>query len=291
MFTQTLFALSKDKNTNALIVNRLNVSPAVLENILISFENGLSDKKELNPVSFNGVYKPDDDECLCIVNFTLADEITDAIRSPINIPTLEPSEIISKNVKALFMGGLSEDVNGEKIAVVFKRLFASNVIKSSFLNLCFNNKTYNKLMDDVLCIPEQNDVWFKDETLFFKSFKLANEMLGLGNYYRTASTPELEKFRGEVVIKGMSDFVKEANTKIRRLVAIINDLQTLADMPAVKDAAELQNIELKFDEDNHLIIDFAKKDEAMLLLYFLSENTFLGTFTHQRQRTNSKVAC
>ncbi len=289
MFTKTLFALSKA--TNSLVVNKLDVSNDVIDAIEHSFMEALETEKELSSVPFNGTYKPDDDECLTIVNFTLPDEISDAIRSPINVTSLEPSEIVSKNIKALFMGGVSEENSGEKITVVFKRLYASNVIRHSPLNICFNNKVYNRLMTDVLSIPDQNDVWFNNGALFFKSFKLANEILSLGNYYRVASTPDLRKFANKVTIKGMPDFETKANSRIRRLVAIINDLHTLSDISAIKDAAQSQKISLAFDDHDHLIIDFSNKTDAMLVLDFLSENTFLGTFTHQRQRTNSKVAC
>ena len=66
---------------------RLEVDADTQKEICLSFDSAVDDLlSEKTKISFDGSYKPHNDEFLAIENFQLSDAIKDAIRDPLGVP-------------------------------------------------------------------------------------------------------------------------------------------------------------------------------------------------------------
>lgn len=66
---------------------RLEVDVDTQKEICLSFDSAVDDLlSEKTKISFDGSYKPHNDEFLAIENFQLSDAIKDAIRDPLGVP-------------------------------------------------------------------------------------------------------------------------------------------------------------------------------------------------------------
>ena len=114
--------------------------------------------------------------------------------------------------------------------------------------------------------------------------------MNLTGYYRQSTESDLENFANHISFESNNDSLTDfANTRIRRLIALINDSHVLEKFSnkELADEASKQNLSLSFVE-NKIKLNLDDKKETLLILDFLAENTFMSTFTKQRNRTNSK---
>lgn len=179
----------------------------------------------------------------------------------------------------------------EKFIIVFKRIYPTNCLRKNFLNIMLNKDTYNSISSSIISIPENNHILYKDDTLYFLSYKIASEVLSLYSEYRSATNDEVECFIKKISYDSNKyDFQKYAIKKIRKRIALILDSKIL-DNYNEQDLfleAKKQGLNLLFDENKKIIFDLKDKKGTLLILDFLSENTFLSTFSKERNRTNSK---
>lgn len=284
----SLYALSKTRS--GADVYKINVSAKAIMKIRENFAEGLDFFLKQEPHDFTPLYKLDEDECSCLKNFTAPDFLFDAIRNSANLKEITGKDFERLDIKALFMGEVAEQDNDEKYTIVFKRLYMSNVLKRSGLNLLWSDNVYTSIESDALSIPENSNAAFANGSLYFLSYKIVNEMLDLSDRYRSATSADLREFESKVACDGdLTDF---ANTKARKLIAMINDSRVLEiySIEEIAAAAKRQNIMLKYDDDGKIALDLGKHKEAMIILDFLAENTFISTFTKTRNRTNSREA-
>jgi hypothetical protein len=61
-------------------------------------------------IAFDGKYKPDPGEMLIIDEFEDIDNLSEAVKAPLNYPIADPAELQFDSIKALFVG--KEDANG-----------------------------------------------------------------------------------------------------------------------------------------------------------------------------------
>lgn len=72
-------------------------------------------------VSFDGSYKPHNDEFLAIESFQLPDEIMDAIRNPLGVAAFDKENDEFPEIKAIFVGERTQTGETEKFSVAFQR--------------------------------------------------------------------------------------------------------------------------------------------------------------------------
>lgn len=284
-----LYALSKNQQDSQ--VYKINISESALAGIRENFAKGFEDLGRMDAHNLSPNYKLDDGECACIRNFAVPDVIFDAIRNPLHLQAVTGADFSDLNVKALFMGEIKEMTKDEKYTIVFKRLYMSSILKHSCLNILLSGDVYTDFQNDAIAIPEISHASYANGTLLFMSYKIANEMIDLADYYRSATTNDLKLFQSMAVCHGsLQDF---ANTKARRLIAFINDSHVLEnyDFNVLDEAAREQGITLEQDASGKVLLNLEKRKETMLVLDFLAENTFLATFSKRLNRTNSREAC
>lgn len=77
---------------------------------------------EKTQIIFDGSYKPNDDEILKIENYQLSDEIKDAIRDPLGVPSFKKDNDAFPEIKAIFVGERTKDGETESLMWFFKDL-------------------------------------------------------------------------------------------------------------------------------------------------------------------------
>lgn len=77
-------------NTKEDEVYKIEVDVQTQNTIIASMRNALNDLiAEKKQIIFDGSYKPNEDEILKIENYQLSDEIKDAIRDPLGVPSFK----------------------------------------------------------------------------------------------------------------------------------------------------------------------------------------------------------
>lgn len=282
-----LYALSKIHDK--LRVYKINVDKDTITKIRKNFAEGVDYFQSLEVHTFSPTYKLEQDECAKMENYEISDVICDAVRNSA-LPAITGEQFEENNIKALFMGERVETVHEELFTVVFKRFYLSNCLTRKYLNIFLNKNTYNAISSNIISIPESNHLLFKNGTLYFSSYKIANEILYLTDRYRSATDTDIENFKKNISFENeqvsLEDF---ASTKHRKLIAQINDSHILDEFSKDKLSSEAreQNVPLIYD-NGKIKLNLENKRETMLVLDFLAENTFLSTFRKERNRTNSK---
>ena len=100
--------LEVDKNTQASICSGFS-----------SASSALIAGKQI--ISFDGSYKPNDDEALSICNFVIPNSITDAVRNPLGLQPLVYSKNAEPDIRAVFIGERTETGTSESFTIAFQR--------------------------------------------------------------------------------------------------------------------------------------------------------------------------
>ena len=95
-------------------------------------------------VSFDGSYKPHNDEFLAIESFQLPNEIMDAIRDPLGVAAFDKENDEFPEIKAIFVGERTQTGETEKFSVSFQRFRKEQYISTRWYNLFFENNTFSK---------------------------------------------------------------------------------------------------------------------------------------------------
>lgn len=293
-----VFLLGKNND-----VCRLDVSLDVLEVMKEDFRKNVSEfsNVEHSIIDFKPTYVPNDYELLKISNFCLSNIIIDSIRNPVVVPVFDIDEFESKEVRSLFMGSISNIGNSENITVAFKRMQRSYVVsneRTKFLDLFLgDDKTFRKCCSAMLSIPKDIQALYSNGDLIFKSYKLTNEMLDLTSYYRVATDQSINEFitDNSNILRMVHNNSSAYSTKIRKLFAIIQDEDVLkgCTIDDVIERGREHNISFTVETDSSdgrrkLVLDSNKKDEFLMSLNFLAQNTFVTTFSKEPQITNSR---
>lgn len=149
---------------------------------------------EKTQIIFDGSYKPNEDEILKIENYQLSDEIKDAIRDPLGVPSFKKDNDTFPEIKAIFVGERTEDGETEKFNVVFQRFRKEQYISTKWCNLFFENNTFFQEKRFGISIADGVDCYYTDKELQFSSFYYARQIFDLSECYRSATDSEVESF-------------------------------------------------------------------------------------------------
>ena len=98
ILTCTIFILAAQ-------ILRLEVDEATQQAVCKTLSASVADLvKDKTRIPFNGSYKPNDDEFLSVENFTLPDEIKEAIRNPMGVMAYKKEDGEFPEIKAVFVG-------------------------------------------------------------------------------------------------------------------------------------------------------------------------------------------
>lgn len=240
--------------------------------------------------SFDGSYKPHNDEFLAIENFQLSDEIKDAIRDPLGVPAYQKENGEFYDIKAIFVGKRIETDDTERFEVVFQRFRKEQYISTSWVNLFFTNETFRREKNFGISISDSVDCYYTEGELQFSSFYFARQIFDLSEYYRSATDQEVQAFTisDKLSFEDTETFKNVADTWIRRKIAMINDSDVLVNYKAseIKKLAKDAGITIEVEHKKVLIPN--DKEQIKVILGFLDEEAYKGPFSRNTFLANSK---
>ena len=270
---------------------RLEVDADTQREVCSSFDSALNDLiSEKTKISFDGSYKPHNDEFLAIENFQLSDTIKDAIRDPLGVPAYQKENGEFYDIKAIFVGKRIETDDTERFKVAFQRFRKEQYISTSWVNLFFTNETFRREKDFGISISDSVDCYYTEGELQFSSFYFARQIFDLSQYYRSATDQEVQAFTtsDKLSLEDTEAFKTVANTWIRRKIAMINDSDVLINYKAseIKNLAKDAGITIVVENEKVVIPN--DKEQIKVILGFLDEEAYKGPFSQNTFLANSK---
>ena len=272
-------------------VLKLDLDEEARESLCQSFSGAkvemISNKER---VIFDGSYKPNPDEFLAIENFSLCDEIKDAIRNPMGLKSYQKVDGDFPEIQAIFVGSREEIDNSEKFAAAFQKFRKDQYISPKRFNLFFENNTFLKEDRFGISISDTIDCFFNERELQFISYYFARQIFDLSGYYRSATDQEVISFTGNQRLSFINaeSFDGMADTWIRRKIAVINDSRVLETHTAteIESLAKLAGIDITIENEKIVIPD--DKKAIKVILGFLDEEAYRGPFSQTTFLANSK---
>lgn len=237
-------------------------------------------------ISFDGNYSPNEDEILCIDHFALDQMISDAVETPAGIDSFVPNESNKDKIKAIFIGEICDN----KMIVAFQKFRKEQYISVKGINLFFDRETFVQEKRFGISISDEIDCVYKDGKLLFKSFFMARQIFSLMAYYREATYGEVERFTRmkELALDDAETFIGQADSRVRKKIASIMDSKVLEKYSA-RDIQRIGrqtgvNVVVK----NKKVVIPADKKQMKIILGFLDEEVYKGSFSNATYITNSK---
>lgn len=237
-------------------------------------------------VSFDGNYSPDADETLCINQFALDEIIKEAVETPAGIESFAPENTNSDNIKAIFVGEICEG----RMVIAFQKFKKEQYISVKGINLFFDRDTFVQEKRFGITISDEVDCIYEDGRLLFKSFFMARQIFSLMKYYREATQGEVERFTQmkELSLDSAEMFIGQADSRVRKKVASIMDSGVLERFSArdIQKIGRQAGIDVAI-RDKKIVIP-AEKKKMKIILGFLDEEVYKGSFSNITYITNSK---
>lgn len=249
-------------------------------------------KKDKTDVPFDGKYTPqgEDMEILVIQNFQLPTIIQEALRNPQGLEIYSPVDNELPTIKALFVGEYSCENGQDHYTIAFQKFRNDQYITATRHHLFFTGDTFVKDTRVGITIATTVDCVIKDGNLYFPSFYYAKQIFDLTDYYRVASSQDVQAFLDNDLISMESGttFVDSADNWERRKIASINDSGVLHSHTAkqIKSLAQKSGVIISI-ADGHIVLPTDKK-ERHVVLGFLDEEVYKGAFSDTVFQTNSK---
>ncbi len=237
-------------------------------------------------VPFDGNYSPDEDETLCIDQFELDEIIKDAVETPAGINSFAPDETNRDKIKAVFVGEICDG----RMVIAFQKFKKEQYINVKGINLFFDKDTFVQEKRFGISISDEVDCIYEDGRLLFKSFFMARQIFSLMKYYREATQGEVERFTQmkELSMDSAEIFIGQADSRVRKKIASIMDSGVLEKYSAqdIRNIGRQAGIEVAI-RDKKIVIP-ADKKKMKIVLGFLDEEVYKGSFSNITYITNSK---
>jgi hypothetical protein len=246
--------------------------------------------KYRSAISFDGNYKPINDEYLVIDNFILNDSIKDSIRKPIGVESFAKNNNSYPQIKAIFVGKREDDGKCEIFKIAFQRLRKDQFLFAKGINLFLKEDTFTQETAFGINLTDVVDCFYTEGKLQFRSFYFARQIFDLSEYYRSATDQEVLNFtkHEKLLIQDIQSFQEMANTWIRRKIAIINDTGVLDNYSSdvIQSLADKEGIKISV-ENNQIVIP-NDRETLKVILGFLDEEAYRGPFSQETYLANSK---
>lgn len=237
-------------------------------------------------ISFDGNYSPNPDETLCISNFVLDETIRSAVETPAGIDSFIPDETNKDKIKAIFVGEICDD----KMVIAFQKFKREQYISVRGINLFFDRETFVQEKRFGISISDEIDCIYQDGKLLFKSFFMAKQIFSLMEYYREATYGEVVRFTQikELTLDSPEAFIGQADSRVRKKIASIMDSKVLEKFSArdIQKIGKQTGINVMI-RDKKVVIP-ADKKQMKIILGFLDEEVYKGSFSNATYITNSK---
>ena len=249
-------------------------------------------KKDKTDVVFDGKYTPqsEDMEILVIQNYALPTVIKEALKNPQGLEVYSPVDGALPSIKALFVGEYACKDDQEQYTAAFQKFRNDQYITAARHHLFFTGDTFVKDSRVGITIGTAVDCVIEDGNLYFPSYHYAKQIFDLTDYYRVASSQDVQAFVDSdlITMESSTTFVDAADTWERRKIASINASGILQNHTAkqIKSLAQKSGVSISVS-DGHIVLPTDKK-ERHIVLGFLDEEVYKGAFSETVFQTNSK---
>lgn len=283
---RTLFALCKQDGHT--VVRRVPLEDGVqgdVERIFDEQEKSFFlDKDEA--MEFNGDWKPDENELLCITDRDLLAQINETLVIGAGAyDRLDISSYDTAGVKALFMH--SEQIKGH---ILLQKFRTSQYLQRKGLTLAFNGNQFGKLSERGFSLDERLGAVVHGDTVMFVSFHVLRSILTVQEHFAEATAQEVDDFaqHASFYIENRAVFDSHMDERCRKLIRGINKSRVLVNHNAAEIIAKAKTVGLTLVEDGGRIVLPSAKSDLKTVLSFLEESVYKGVFSEETFLTNSK---
>lgn len=283
---RTLFALCKQDGGN--VVRRVPLEAGVQADVEQMF-----DQQELSffegkdePIEFNGDWKPDENELLCITDANLLGQLNATLTNGAGAyDRLDITNYDQAGIKALFMH--SAQIPGHILVQKFR---TSQYLQRKGLTLTFNNNTFGKLSEQGFSLDERLGAVIRGDLVMFVSFHVLRTFLTVQEHFSEATAPEVDSFASHLSFHVANRAVFDSNMdeRCRKLIRGIRKSGVLDNHDAAEIIARAAAVGLTLSQQGGCIVLPSVKRELKTVLSFLEESVYKGAFSAETYMTNSK---
>jgi hypothetical protein len=287
--TLSLFALTSDPAKRIVKFNLSNDVQADLTTYLKDQESSFDLQQE--EIVFDGKYKPDAGEVLCIENYDDIDNLESAIKNPTSLDLVDPSEDFFHDIKALF-SGYTMATGGVKI--LLQNFDRRKIISTNGLSIFHSANVYKKIEGIGLTIDHKLAATLEEGKLKFFSFHNARQIFDLSEYYKEATDDDVIEFSNLDLIKSVDNnqLLEMSDSWVRRKISLIQQSGILQNVPINEMKAVATEFSIPFitvtENGDELIKIPDNKSDLKKLLRFLDEDYYKSPLSKTNFITNSK---
>ncbi|PZX23640.1 hypothetical protein H9N28_12640 [Rhodobacter capsulatus] len=283
---RTLFALCN--HDGQTVVRRVPLEDGVqgdVERIFDEQEQSFFLGKD-EPIEFNGDWKPDENQLLCITDRDLLAQMNETLAIGAGAyDRLDISSYDTAGVKALFMH--SEQIKGH---ILLQKFRTSQYLQRKGLTLAFNGNQFGKLSERGFSLDERLGAVVDGDTVMFVSFHVLRSILTVQEHFAEATAQEVDEFaqHASFHIENRAVFDSHMDERCRKLIRGISKSRVLVDHNAAEIIARAKTVGLTLVEDGGRIVLPSVKRDLKTVLSFLEESVYKGVFSEETFLTNSK---
>ena len=285
----SLFALTSDP---AKRIVKFDLSSDVQADLSIYLkEQESSFELQQDEIIFDGKYKPDSGEVLCIKNYDDIDNLESAIRNPASLDLVDPSEEFFHDIKALF-SGYTLPTGGVKI--LLQNFDKRKIISTNGLSIFHSANVYKKIEGIGLTVDHKLTATLEEGKLKFLSFHNARQIFDLSEYYKEATDEDVNEFSDLDLIKSVDNdqLLAMSDSWVRRKISLIQQSGILQNVPINEMKAVAIEFSIPFitvtESRGELIKIPDNKSDLKKLLRFLDEDYYKSPLSKTNFITNSK---
>lgn len=287
----SLFALTSNPASRIVKFELSNPVQAELSDYIKSQEASFDEATE--EFEFDGKYKPDAGEVLYINNYDDIDGLEEAIRNPLGVEPVDPTEDFFLDIKALFTGYETEEGS---IKILLQNFDRRKIISTNGLSIFHAGNVYKKIEGIGITVDHKLTATLEAGKLKFYSFHSARQMFDLSEYYKEATDTDVVKFLQVDVIQSMDsdEFIALADSWVRRKISLVQQSGILQNVPLHEMQAVAIDFNIPFstiEENGVEVIQVpGNKSDLKKLLRFLDEDYYKSPLSKTHFVTNSKRA-
>lgn len=288
----TLFAYTKDPAQRVVRFQLDNVVQVEMD-LLFRQQLAAFDASCEETIEFDGKYKPDAGEVLCIPNFELIDDLPGAVQMPLGIQVAAPGLFSFESIRSLFVGELDEQ--GEPV-LCFQHFDKRRIISGNGFSIFHSQETYRKIEGAGLTLDTKLSAVLRGQKLCFHNFFFTQQMFDMSSYYKDATDADIHEFveLPQVSVADVNQLLAVSDNWVRRKLWLIRQSQILEKVPMndIKTIATEFQVELEFIEVDGAMQIALPTDKKKLknALRFLDEDYYKSPLSQTNYITNSKRA-
>ena len=259
---------------------------------ITGFEDSLN---TIHPYSPGYSIHPEDQECMCIYNFAVPEDIIFAVD---NISALEHFRLEAgtiPNIRAFFTCDQDDKIKN----FAFQRFRSHQYLSPAGFHLFYSKKTLRE--HNVtgwskgggkagITIAPVVDCYIDGEGLKFKNSFFANQIFDLADYSKEANDENVRSFlRNEKLhLDDLQQIIDDLGIRERKKIGSILDKGTLTEHSVEYIAEVAKQIDYKIDISGDKIIIPTDRRKRRELWAFLDEDIYRGSFSEEVYLSNSK---